>query len=360
MTKLALICDTHFGARGDSPAFANYFRLFYQNVFFPYIDKHQIKNIIHLGDIVDRRKFINFVSAKNLRDDLVRPAHERGIISDFIIGNHDATFKNTNSVNSMQELYSDSNYNIRIHADPTEVGPEQGYPEPILFIPWINDENAEQSFKMIENSRAQLLFGHLELQGFEMHKGVTNAEGMDPSMFNKFDLVCSGHFHHKSSGGNIHYLGAPYEITWADYKDPRGFHVFDTETRELTYIENPYRMFHKVWYDDLNKTLEEVMHESVDHLKGTYVKVVVSNKTNPFWFDMFIDRLEKVGTADISIAEDHLNLHSEDDTQISDVEDTVTMINNYVQKMALDDADKKALDLLFRELYNESLNLETT
>lgn len=301
------------------------------------------------------------MSAKNLRENLIQPAHKRKIKQHFMIGNHDATFKNTNEVNSMQELYSDSNYDLKIYSNPYELGPEDGFDIPILLIPWINDDNAEMAFKMIDESKAQILLGHLELQGFQMHKGVSNQDGMDPSMFSKFDLVCSGHFHHKSQGGNIHYLGAPYEITWADYKDDRGFHVFDTETMELTYIKNPYRMFHKVWYDDLNKTIEEVQDiDNLEMFKGTYVKVVVSNKTNPFWFDMFIDKLEKVGVADLQVVEDHLNLHSEDDTSISDVEDTITIMNNYVQKMSIDDADKKSLDLLFRQLYNESLNLETT
>ena len=32
---------------------------------------------------------------------------------------------------------------------------------------------------------------------------------------------------------------------------PRGFHIlFDTETRELEFIQNPYEMFHKIYYDD--------------------------------------------------------------------------------------------------------------
>ena len=65
-------------------------------------------------------------------------------------------------------------------------------------------------------------------------------------------LVFSGHFHKKSDDGQIYYLGNTYEITWADYKCPRGFHVFDTETRELDRIVNPHTIFNKVYYDDRN------------------------------------------------------------------------------------------------------------
>ena len=58
--KIALITDTHFGARGDSMLFYDYMMEFYNEVFFPYIDEKKINTVIHLGDVVDRRKFINF------------------------------------------------------------------------------------------------------------------------------------------------------------------------------------------------------------------------------------------------------------------------------------------------------------
>jgi len=51
--KIALITDTHWGCRGDSPVFARRIAKFYAEQFFPYIDKHEIKQIIHLGDILD-------------------------------------------------------------------------------------------------------------------------------------------------------------------------------------------------------------------------------------------------------------------------------------------------------------------
>ena len=57
--KIALITDTHFGARNDSLLFLDFFRKFYENIFFPTLKERGIKEIIHLGDVVDRRKFIN-------------------------------------------------------------------------------------------------------------------------------------------------------------------------------------------------------------------------------------------------------------------------------------------------------------
>ena len=102
--KIALITDTHWGARGDSPAFAAYFNRFYYEHFFPYLAANGISSIFHLGDIVDRRKYINFVTARHLRK-FVEHCDSSGIRLDVIVGNHDTSFKNTNEVNSMRELF---------------------------------------------------------------------------------------------------------------------------------------------------------------------------------------------------------------------------------------------------------------
>ena len=65
--KIALLNDTHFGCRNDSPAFIKYQNRFYDELFFPYLIENKIDTLIHLGDVVDRRKFINFNTAHNFQ-----------------------------------------------------------------------------------------------------------------------------------------------------------------------------------------------------------------------------------------------------------------------------------------------------
>ena len=352
--KIALITDTHFGARNDNTAFANYFNKFYNEVFFPYVDKHRIAHCIHLGDTVDRRKYINYVTARNLKNNLMKPLHDRGIDSTFIIGNHDTYYKNTNEVNALIELYQNSEYNFDIVWEPKE----KIYDEvPIMLLPWICSDNYEQCMQAINDTRSQILFGHLELKGFEMQRGIVNDHGYDSALFSKFDMVCSGHFHHKHSHSNVHYLGSPYEMFWSDFDDPRGFHIFDTETRELEFIRNPNSIFYKLWYDDIDKTMDEVIAMDLTKYKDTYVKVIVKNKTNPYWFDLVIDKLEKIQPVDIQVVEDHFNLDLEDDADLVDqAEDTVTILRKYVDSLQTN-VDKKRLDSLMRELYNEALTI---
>ena len=211
----------------------------------------------------------------------------------------------------------------------------------------------------ISHTKSQILFGHLELNGFVMHLGQTAHEGMDTKPFEKFDMVCSGHFHHKSSRDNIHYLGNPYELTWSCYNDQRGFHIFDSDKRDLTFIQNPYRMFHKVWYDDLDKTMEQVM-QGIDYelYHDTYVKVIVQNKTNPYWFDMMLDNLYKANPANVSIVDDNKHMDAQSEEEIfNEAEDTLTSLYKFVDGMNTE-VDKKKLNQLFANLYNEAQNLE--
>jgi hypothetical protein len=224
-------------------------------------------------------------------------------------------------------------------------------------MPWINSENYENSMATAADTKATVMMSHLELAGFEMYRGAVNDHGLSHKVFDKFDIVCSGHFHHKSSKDNIHYLGSPYEMTWSDYNDDRGFHIFDTEEKSLTYIKNPYRMFYKVFYDDTEKTEQEILDQDFSYIKDTYVKVVVKQKSNPYVFDVFVDKLNLHLPAHLQIVEDNFNLDIEDDSDIiNEAEDTVSIIKKYISNLNLDNA--KPVENLFYELYHDALSIE--
>ena len=354
--KLALINDTHAGARGDNPIFNEYFFKFWENVFFPYLKENNISQICHLGDVVDRRKFINFVILNSWRKRFFDVLKREEITMDVIVGNHDVTYKNTNEINAMHELF-DHYDNINVLIEPRDVEYDG---TSIAMVPWINVSNYEQSMEFLKNSKSEIVFGHFEIAGFEMDRGNICHTGLDVKSFDRFDMVLSGHFHHKSTNGNIHYLGNQYEMTWADYNDQRGFHVFDTDTRELTFIPNPYRMFHKLSYDDGQQDFEYWKNYNYEELKDCYVKVVVVNKQNPYLFDKVIDDLYKAGVADIAIVEDLTDTTLDvDEDIINQAEDTMTILNKYIDGLTLN-VEPDKLKNIMRELYVESLNVEVT
>ena len=330
--KIALLNDTHFGARNDSPAFLDYFMRFYNEIFFPYLKDNNITTLIHLGDVVDRRKFINFKTAHTFREDFMHRLYKEGIDTHIILGNHDTYYKNTNEVNAIKELCTTFD----------------GIKEP-----WICDDNYEHSINEIETSKAQIALGHLEIKGFEMHNGAFNNQGLDKSMFHRFEKVISGHFHKKSDDGQIHYCGSQYEITWSDYKCPKGFHILDTETRELTRVPNPIRIHKKLIYNDKENDYHNM---DLSHFKDTFVKVFVTNKTNEEMFNNLIDRLHNtVDTHEVNIIED-LNTDitaSVKDNVLEQGEDTLTFLGNYVEQID-SDLDKTKLKEVMKDLYTEA------
>jgi predicted phosphodiesterase len=347
--KIALLTDTHYGARGDNGAFDKHFKKFYEETFFPTLERESIHRVVHLGDMFDRRKYINYLTLNNCReyffDNLVRV----GATLDVIVGNHDVFYKNTNKINSPELLLKEYE-NITVWKDPTEVVIDDLL---MLFLPWITSDNYEQSMKMIKKTKAQVCFGHLEIAGFQMYKGHKNDHGFDSNIFTRFDLVCSGHFHHRSRSGNIQYLGNPYELTWADYQDPRGFHIFDTETRELEFIRNPLNVFHKIFFND-SYTLQ-----NYDHLKDCFVKIINQSKESVL-LDMLVDKLEKADVADLQVVEDHHHLDLQNEQEIiEDAEDTLSILTKFCEQIDTD-VDKSKLNNLMKNLYNEAQDLETS
>lgn len=351
---IAVLGDTHFGARNDSPHFHDHFRKFYEEVFFPELKQRGITTVIQLGDLFDRRKHINFTTLKACREYFFDRIKEEGIDLHVLVGNHDVFYRNTNEVNSV-ELLQSSMEGLQCYTEPTEVEFDG---QNIAIIPWINQTNAEQVDKFIADTKAQVAVAHLELQGFEMQRGVVMDHGMSANSFAKFDVVMTGHYHHKSHKGNIHYLGTPYQLTWADWGDERGFHVFDTASREIEFVRNPHSMFHKICYDDKDKEVGYIDTFAPSTYAGTLVKLIVKNKTNPVWFDQLVDRFESVKVCDIQVVEDQLSALLADDGEIvGDVEDTLTVLQHCVDQFD-DVVDKPQLHKLLRSLYSEAISLE--
>jgi len=352
--RIALINDTHMGARGDSSIFNEFFFKFWENTFFPYLKENNIKHICHLGDVVDRRKFINFVTLNSWRKRFFDALEGEGITMDVIVGNHDVFYRNTNEVNAMHELFYGYK-NINVYIDPVDLNFDG---LSVAMMPWINSSNYESSLQFLKETKSEVVFGHFEIAGFEMDRGNVCHSGLNKKVFDRFDIVLSGHFHHKSSSGNITYLGNQYEMTWADHGDQRGFHVFDTDTREIDFVKNPFKIFHKISYDDTEQDFEYWKQYDYDNLKECYIKVIVVNKNNPYLFDNVIENLYKVGVADISIVEDFTEFEDENAEELIDqAEDTMTILSKYIDGLTLN-VEPDKLKKIMRELYVESLTTE--
>ena len=268
---------------------------------------------------------------------------------DMIVGNHDTFFKNTNDVNSPDLLLGEYK-NIKTFDRPTEV-------DGIVYLPWLCADNFEEATNVIKNTSSKVCFGHLEIAGFVMFKGQNTHEshdGLDPSMFKKFDLVCSGHYHHRHGRGNIQYLGNPYQMFWNDHEDERGFHIFDTETLELEFIKNPFSIFEKYYYDDEKEDPNSIDPEC---FAKKLVKLIVVNKKDFVKFDKFIEKIYSKEPIELKIIEDFSEFEAEALDESVDLEDTMTLLSNYVDSVETD-ADRDKIKGILRTLYVEAQHYE--
>lgn len=352
--KIAVITDTHAGARGDSSLFLDAQEKFYDNVFFPTLIERGITTIVHCGDYFDRRKFINFRTLYRNQQMFMEKLVEHNIHMYLVAGNHDIFYKNTNYINSPSMLFGQYLSHVTIVEDDCFMLDEENG---LVLVPWINDQNKDKIYTQLDEMKPKVCFGHFEFAGFEMYKGQKIDHGMNSDDFALCPMVLSGHYHHKSTKGNVTYLGSAFEFTWADYNDDRGFHILDRESKELEYIKNPYRMFHKIIYDDLKGMPDP---SEFEYIKDTIVKVVVAKKQDSYKFDLYLTDLLQYEPHDLQIVDLEVEYAS---TTLSDEEiesrsqDTREFLGDYVTSMTNMTDDVKAdVGSLLDRLYVESLD----
>ena len=346
MTLIGIYTDSHYGAKKGSKHLHDYFELFYKNVFFPALEEHGVETVIHMGDAFDSRKSIDYQSLEWAKRVVFDPLKKYDV--HMIVGNHDCYYKNTNNVNSPALLLKDYP-NIKTYSSPTntKVGGID-----MTFIPWICSENYDETLKVIQKSKAKIAMGHLELKGFRVNKHlVMEDHGLEANLFSNFTKVFSGHYHTRSDNGTVFYLGNPYEMYWTDVNDTRGFHIFDTETLEHMPINNPYKLFYNIYYED-------TPHQIFDatEYQNKIVKVIVRKKSNIKSFEKFIDKLYSIGVQELKIIE-NFEIQENEEFDISEDENTITILNRYIDESEFN-FDKNTIKSIFEDLYKQACEVE--
>lgn len=352
--KIPVLNDSHFGSRNDLLVFQEYQENYYKNEFFPYVDDYNVTNIIHLGDVFDRRKYINFATLDRARRFFFDELAKRGITLHVILGNHDVAYKNTNRVNSLDLLLRDYE-NIKVYHDPTVLTMDG---QRIGLVPWINEENYDKSIAFIQNnSDVDWLGGHFAINGAEMMSGIKCQDGISPSLFTDYKLVISGHFHAASHIGNIWYPGNQYDITWSDYGQVKKFLSYDTETNDFDEVLTKSRMFYKLYYDDTDEFELKKLQSTLAMFEGKYVKVIVKEKTSKVKFDAFLAELYNHNPHEVRVIEADVAIGLSDEEINIETKSTMEIIDSTIENMSLL-VPKDNLKQLFHELYKEALDIE--
>lgn len=350
MKRICILGDTHFGCRNDLTLFHKHFEKFYDLMIADLLDQ-DIKHIFQLGDLFDRRKYINFQSLRESRRYFFDRLQEHQITLHTLVGNHDIFYRETLEINSQSMVLGEYG-NVWTYDKPT-TQLLSACNTSIDIIPWICKDNEEQIKEFIANSKSELCFGHFEIDTFQMYRGVESHGGLPIKLFDRYELVCSGHYHTRSQRENIVYVGTPYEMTWQDHNDPKGYHIFDTETRTLEFRQNPHTIFVRLEYDDTKPMLDL---DGID-IRDCFVKLIVVNKTDLYKFDQYVQKLYGKKAYEIKIVEDLSEFTDGEIGEEIDLEDTMDVLSNYIDSIETD-ADKEKIKTYLKSLYIEAINIE--
>ena len=344
--KIGIFTDSHWTARKSSRHLHDYFELFYKNIFFPTLEEQGVEIVVHMGDAFDNRKSIDFWGLDWTRRVVLEPLRKYEV--HMIVGNHDIFLRNSTEINAPELLLKDYP-NIKTYSSPTntKVGGID-----MTFIPWICSENYDETLKVIQKSKAKIAMGHLELKGFRVNKHLVMEEhGLEANLFSNFTKVFSGHYHTRSDNGTVFYLGNPYEMYWTDVNDTRGFHIFDTETLEHTPINNPYKLFYNIYYDD-------TPHQTFDarEYEKKIVKVIVRKKSNIKSFEKFIDKLYSCGIQELKIIE-NFEIQESEEFNIDEDENTISILNRYIDESEFN-YNKTIIKGILQDIYKQASEVE--
>ena len=345
--KVAIITDQHFGARKGSKFLHEYFKKFYDTVFFPYLEENGIDTVVDMGDTFDNRRSIDLWSLEWAKENYYDRLEKLGVTVHTIVGNHTAYYKDTNSINSVDLLLKQYK-NVHVYSECTEVMIDRLQ---VLFIPWINAENTESSIESIKVSTSSCAMGHLELRGFAAYRGHIMEEGLDGKLFASFSHVYSGHYHTRSTDGRISYLGNPYEIYSNDIGDPRGFHILETSTMELEAFDNPYTMYEVINYND-------TPHQTFDtrQYEGKIVKLIVQKKSDPKKYEKFVDKLLGSNINEMKIVETFADVETNFDDYDPESEDTISILSKYIDESEMS-LNKAEIKHLIHQVYKQACEL---
>jgi len=353
--KIAILNDSHFGYKNGAQLVFDYQWSFFEKQFFPYCVKHDIKHIIHLGDVFDTRRHVTVKTLNYIRTKFVATMEAAGITMHVIPGNHDVAYKNTNDLSAVSEYLFCFPNSIHVHMSPVVLNFDG---LDVALVPWITDSNRDECINFINTSPAHILMGHFEISGFKyIANSSIKSHGLAADAFSRYDMVLSGHYHTKSSRGNITYCGSQYQFNWSDVDDKKYFHVLNTETRALHAVQNKHKLFYKFYYDDALQI--DLDNPEFKRIKGCYVRVIVVKKRDYLAFDKYIDRLKEFMPFDLQVVEsfeDVTLISGESDSAV--IEDTTILLDDYIDEIntAL---DREALKRHMHNLYTEAIVYDT-
>lgn len=333
---IGIVGDAHFGARNGSPEYHEYFSEFWKD-FFAWVQKNKVKKVIFEGDTFDVRKHVNTWTLDFFKKVVVQQVLDLDLEVFVIVGNHDIYYKESLKINTPDLVLSEYGKNFKVISEPTEVTLE-GYRW--LLVPWVTKENSSAVAEAVKASEADYCVGHFEFDGFPMHPGSLAKTHMNHSTYKKFKLVLSGHYHTQSRKDNVLYTGTPYEITWIDCGDPKGFFKFDDG--EFEFIQNTHTIHRKISYP-----------EKPSDLRSKYVQAYVEDLSDRKAIEAWKQWVIEQGCHDVKFSE-RSTVSYASEMNLENVKTNEELIFSYIDHLDTG-LDKTRLKNKMSELYQQSM-----
>lgn len=343
--RIAIITDQHFGIRRSSDIYWNYMFKFYDNIFFPYLKKNGINTIVNMGDTTDDRKQLSLDTIYKMKTKYYDKLTDYTIHT--LVGNHCTFYKDSNKINSPSLVLKEYD-NVKVYSECSTITIDN---RKIDMIPWITSDNFESTKEFINNSKSEIALGHLEANGATMFPGHTVSHGTDPIIFKKYVKVVSGHLHFRHQFENIYYIGNPYELNTGDIGATRGFAVLDTDTLNLEYVNNPYKLFKTIYYDDVTTDYNNPLEFNPLDYAHTFTRLVVQQKHDLCTYDTVVTKLYAVAHELKIIEKNIIDEMVYDDSVDVEQQDTITLFSNYLDEMKLENAEE--LKSIIKGIYSE-------
>lgn len=232
--KIAVLGDTHFDVSNSNEEVYEQQIKFFKEEFFPYLIENDIKTIFQLGDFFDNKLKVGTYIQSRLMEDFFDVLEENKIVMFYFVGNHDLYFRDSREVFSLKVFEKAYHANLKVVRNMNILDFQT---RKYMFVPWLYDEDIPNMATMVQEYKPELIFGHFEIKDFHVSKDFQATHGLDKKVF-KNSKVISGHFHLKQEIGNIFYVGTPYQSSWTDYNETKGFHILDTKDNSFEFVEN--------------------------------------------------------------------------------------------------------------------------
>ena len=331
-----------------------------QKLFFEYLrsfcSDNDIKELIWTGDIFDNNR--------NVDSSVIQ--YGVGLFHDMfgdcthhvILGNHCLYERGNLKITSLTCIQHLPNVNL--YKKPTKV---KLLNHNFLFTPYLVPSLFTKFSNNIESlgKNNDVIVGHFDIIGATTENGRNSTVGLDMNkLLNNVHLTISGHYHNVSKyvrGENkIQYVGSPYQLTFGDAEQTRGFWTIN-EHLKLNFYENKvsYKFVHLdnesiLKYDTLNNYFIECSYPSNlnedEHFK---LNKLIEQKT-PISF--------RTIPKDITSIDDICSTTSEDEQEIANEMSEAINIGDMlkvceVYEEAVPPKNKKIVDKLLLDIRNK-------